>query len=69
MKGYILRQHMADSGIKVIDIASTLGVTHAAVSRCIHGQTKSLRIRKAIADAIGKPINEVFPEATTKEAA
>jgi predicted transcriptional regulator len=59
---------MADSGVKVIEIASALGVTHAAVSRCIHGRTQSLRIRKAIAAAIGKPINEVFPETAPKEA-
>lgn len=66
MKGYILRQEMKDNGVKVIDIAVSLGVTHAAVSRVIHGQTKSAGIQQAIAKAIGKPVEEVFP---SKEAA
>ena len=70
MKGYFIRQLLADRKIKVNDIAHGLGVSQAAVSRVIHGQTRSTRVQGAIAEAIGKPVEEVFPEnPETKEAA
>ena len=62
MKSYMIRQEMAENKIKVIDIAAKFGVTHAAISSVIHGRNKTPRIRQAIADAIGRPVAEVFPD-------
>lgn len=62
MKGYIIRQEMAEKSIKVNDIAQLLGVTHVAVSKVIHGRGRSARVEDAIATAIGKPVAEVFPD-------
>jgi transcriptional regulator with XRE-family HTH domain len=52
---------LADKKIKVGDLARQTGVSQPAISRVIHGQMKSTRIRQAIADAIGRPVAEVFP--------
>jgi len=62
MKGYEIRQLMADQKIKVGDLAAKIGVSQASVSRTIHRQTKSVRIQGGIAEAINRPVTEVFPE-------
>lgn len=61
MNGYLIRAEMAARGIKVKDIAAELRVRGAAVSQVIHGSTVSARIQNAIASALGKPVDEVFP--------
>lgn len=62
MNGYMIRRHMAEKNIKVNDIARKLGVTHVAVSKVIHGRAKSARVMSAIAEAIERPIAELWPE-------
>lgn len=62
MNGYTIRIQMAEKNIKVNDIARKLGVTHVAVSKVIHGRAKSARVMSAIADAVGKPISELWPD-------
>jgi lambda repressor-like predicted transcriptional regulator len=44
------------------DVAAKVGVTPAAITRVIDRQFKSRRIAEAIADALERPIAEVFPE-------
>jgi len=43
-------------------IAEMLGVDASLVSRVLNGKGRSERVEKAIADAIGLPIEKVFPE-------
>jgi predicted transcriptional regulator len=62
MKGYIIRQMLADNKIKVNDIAKQLGVSHVAVSKVIHGKSRSNRVSNAIAAAVNKPVADLWPE-------
>jgi predicted transcriptional regulator len=62
MKGYFIRQLLADKKVKVNDIAKDLGVSQVVVSRVIHGQTKSFRVKSAIAQAVNKPVSDLWPE-------
>lgn len=43
-------------------LARTLGVTRQAVYNTIDRRHKSVRISQAVADAIERPLEEVFPE-------
>ena len=42
-------------------IAEKLGVSRSAVTRVIHGQSRSQRIAAEIADVVGKPAMEIWP--------
>jgi predicted transcriptional regulator len=53
----------------MVSVARSIGVSQPAVSQIISGKKTSSRIRQAIAKAIGKPVDEVFPEPVTEEAA
>jgi lambda repressor-like predicted transcriptional regulator len=44
------------------DVAAKVGVTPAAITRVIERQFKSRRIAIAIAEALERPAEEVFPE-------
>lgn len=52
-------------GIKMADIAKKAGVTDGAVHQTIKNQKdrryKGYRIRNYIAEAIGKPVEEIWP--------
>ena len=48
-------------GVKIVEIASCLGVSQAAVSRTIQGDTVSAKIRQKIADEIGRDVQELWP--------
>ena len=54
--------------ITVTSIAETVGAKRSNVSMVISGVRPTPRIRAAIAEAIGRPVDEVFPP-ETKEAA
>ena len=62
MKGFIIRQLMADKKVSVKMIAEKTGTSSQAVSLVIHGKSTSRRVSQAVADAIGKPLEEVFPK-------
>lgn len=52
-------------GVKMVDIAKKAGVTSGAVHQTINrngGNYKGYRIRKYIAEAIGKPVEMIWPE-------
>jgi lambda repressor-like predicted transcriptional regulator len=49
-------------GVSMASIARTLGVSTQAVQQTVARKMKSVRIAQAIADAIERPLNEVFPE-------
>jgi predicted transcriptional regulator len=62
MKGYNIRQIMADNKVKVTDIAKDMDVTHVAVSNVIHGKSKSARIQRHIATKLNRPVSDLWPE-------
>ena len=43
------------------EIARKMGVTRAAIYLTIYGKRKSPRLRKAIADAIGVEVSDLWP--------
>ena len=49
-------------GVSLSEIAKALGVTPAAMSRTIRGQSKSRRIKLAIAAELGKSVEKLWPE-------
>ncbi|HWP96444.1 MAG TPA: helix-turn-helix domain-containing protein [Syntrophomonadaceae bacterium] len=53
-------------GISVKEIAETAGVTSPAVTQTINHQKgssfKGYRIREVIAKALGKPVNDIWPD-------
>ena len=51
------------------DIARNLGVDKAIVTRVIKGQRTSKRVRMAIAEAVGKRIEDLWPSRPYKRAA
>lgn len=51
------------AGVSGREMAKRLGVTDQAVSNVIYGRTTSMRVRKAIAEALSKPVNALWPSA------
>ena len=58
---------MIQSGATIVGIASSIGVTPSAVHQVIIGLRNTLRIRLAIAQAIGKPVAKVWPDAKNNQ--
>jgi predicted transcriptional regulator len=57
---WAIRANLVKRGIRVSDLARQLGVSHAAVSRVIAGQSTSRRIGQALIEA-GVP-ERLLPE-------
>lgn len=55
-------------GVKSKDIAHETGVTETWVSLVLNGRRKSPRIRKAIANAVGIPVEDLWPNGNNKAA-
>ena len=51
------------------EIARQEGVSPSAVHQTITGRTVSRRLRKAIAERLGLPVEKVWPEEKDKQAA
>jgi len=49
-------------GLTITSIAKGLGVHKQAVANIIERRQKSMRIAQAVAEAIGRPLEEVFPD-------
>lgn len=49
-------------GVRQADIARKLGVAQTHVADVLHGRRRSARVECAIAEAIGRPAEEVFPQ-------
>jgi lambda repressor-like predicted transcriptional regulator len=54
---------------KMAVIATETGTSRSHVCQVVSGIRRSARIERAVADAIGKPVQRVFPAAPTKSAA
>jgi len=61
--GKDLRRLLAEKMIKVGDLAKMLGVSTPLVSRVIHGQRRSPKVRSAISRIIGCPVRDIWPDA------
>jgi transcriptional regulator with XRE-family HTH domain len=60
-----IRVAMILAGISGAQIARTLKMDRSAVNKVVAGERKTLRIRKAVADAINTNINDLWPDAGT----
>lgn len=49
-------------GVSQADIARRAGVTATHVSDVLHGRRRSPRVERAIAEALGRAIEDLFPE-------
>ena len=56
-----IRIEMIKADVKIVEIASHLGITPSAVHQVVSGNRSTLRIREAIAKAVGKPVDELWP--------
>lgn len=56
------------NGISISDIARQAKVSRQWVSMVVNGHKKSRRIRKAIASAVGKSVEELWPNGNNKAA-
>ena len=56
------------NGTSLTEIARTTGVTRQWVSMVVNGHKKSKRVRKAIAVAVGKSVEELWPNGGNKAA-
>ncbi|MEJ1353122.1 MAG: helix-turn-helix domain-containing protein [Candidatus Sedimenticola sp. (ex Thyasira tokunagai)] len=65
MKGKQILQSLKTEGLTFTDIANTLGVSPVAISNVAHRKTDSARIASALALAIGKPVDKIFPDKPT----
>jgi Ner family transcriptional regulator len=56
-----VKANLRKRGSSLSQIAKDLGLKRATVSTVIRGG-RSKRVEQAIADALGKPVEEVFPD-------
>jgi lambda repressor-like predicted transcriptional regulator len=64
-----IRIEMIKKDITGAEIARRVGVDRTAIYKCMDGLIKSYRLRKAIADALGVRVEELWPENNRKKAA
>lgn len=62
MKPNEIRAALVLAEVSQASLAAKLGVSRAAIFYVINGNRPSPRIRTAIAEAISKPVSEVFPD-------
>jgi len=56
-----IKIELLKAGISIRQLARHVGVSHTAMSYTIHGVNKGFRLREAVARAIGKRIEEIWP--------
>ena len=61
-RGEARRALLRERGVSLSDIARDLGKNLSVVSRVNTGQRRSREIEAAIADSLGLPVAEAFPE-------
>ena len=55
-------QEAQEQGIKQRDIARAAGISEQALTNCKAGTRPSLRTAQRLAKALGKPVEEIFPD-------
>jgi lambda repressor-like predicted transcriptional regulator len=56
-----IKIELLKAGISIRQLARQVGVSHTAISYTIHGVNKGLRLRQAVARALGKRIEDIWP--------
>jgi lambda repressor-like predicted transcriptional regulator len=56
-----IKIELLKAGISIRQLARQEGVSHTAISYTIHGVNKGLRLREAVARALGKRLEEIWP--------
>ena len=56
-----IKIELLKAGISIRQLARQEGVSHTAMSYTIHSVNKGLRLRQAIARALGKRIEDIWP--------
>jgi lambda repressor-like predicted transcriptional regulator len=64
-----IKAAMILQGVTTKQIAEGLGITAQAIGPVISGRRSNPRIRAAIAEALGRSVEEIWPVPTGKEAA
>jgi lambda repressor-like predicted transcriptional regulator len=64
-----IKIELLKKGITGAAIARSLDITRSYVSHVIAGRFKSKKVRRAIADALGMRVEQLWPENTNKKAA
>lgn len=67
METRIIKADLIIKGVTQTSIAKSLDVSVASVNDVISGKRSTPRIRLAIAEAIGKPVSEIWPAAKTNK--
>lgn len=57
------KAELVRKGLSMSDVARQLGLSANHVSKVIAGERRSPRVERAVADAIGKPVEKVFAAA------
>lgn len=64
-----IKKALIDADIKQIDIARKLGITRQYVHVVIKGHRRTAYVRKAIAKAVGRRVDELWSSGPHKKAA
>ena len=56
-----IKIELLKAGISIRQLARQEGVSHTAMSYTIHGVNKGRKLREAVAQAIGKSVEEIWP--------
>lgn len=67
MEARIIRGLLIIAGTNANRLARKIGVSRQAMYQTINGDIAPLRIRNAIAKEIGKPISDIWPDASDKK--
>ena len=61
-----IKIELLKAGISIRQLARQEGVSHTAMSYTIHGVNKGLRLRQAVARALGKRVEDIWPPQAKK---
>ena len=64
-----IKKALLDARLKQIDVARKLHVSRQFVNSVIKGQRPTRRVREAIAKAVGKAVDELWPSKPLEKAA
>lgn len=63
---HLLIAKLHQRNLTLAGIGRKLGVSRQYISQVLYGQRESFRVEKAIADALGMRISEIFPVSVDK---
>jgi lambda repressor-like predicted transcriptional regulator len=59
----LIKAEMRMRGVTPAALADELGISRMGVGNVVNGHQKSRRVMEAVAKLIGKPVNEIWPDA------